>query len=94
MASLELYCLTLASLVRNCATLDMLANFLVILFHLLFCNMDARAMVMTMVTRMINNNNSCLLRLLGLLSSSNGGHYYGPEGFKISNKSFKSKYDL
>lgn len=93
MPSLELYCLTLASSVRNCATLDMLANFLVILFHLLFCNMDARAMVMTMVIRIINNNNSCLLRLLGQ-SSSNGGHYYGPEGFKISNKSFKSEYDL
>lgn len=91
MASLELYCLTLAPSVRNCATLDMLANFLVILFHLLFCNMDARVMVMTMVIRMINNNNSCLLRLLGLLSSSNGEHYYGPEGFKISNKSFKSE---
>lgn len=30
MASVELYCLTLAPSVRNCATLDMLASFLVV----------------------------------------------------------------
>lgn len=92
MASLELHCLALAPPVRNCATLDTLANFLVVLLVILQygykSNGDDDG------DKDVNNNNSCLLRLLGLLSSSNAGHYYGPEGFKISNKSFKSEYDL
>lgn len=86
MASLELHSLALASPVRNCTTLDMLANFvvvpLVILQYGYKSNGDDDG------DKDDNNNNSCLLRLLGLLSSSNAGHCYGPEGFKISNKSF------
>lgn len=89
MASLERHCLALAPPVRNCATLDTLANFLVVPLVILqygYSNGDG--------DKDVSNNNSCLLRLLGLLSSSNAGHYYGPEGFKVSKKSFKSEYDL
>lgn len=93
MVSLELHCLALAPPVRNCATLDTLADFLVVPLVILQygykSNGDDDG-----DKDVNNNNNSCFLRLLGLLSSSNAGHYYGPEGFKISNKSFKSEYDL
>lgn len=83
-SALKLYFLALALPVRNCANLSMLGNFLI--FHLIICNMDI-IIIMMMIN---NNNNSCLLRLLGLLFFINIGH----KGFKISNKSFKSEYDL